>query len=60
MAAVRFDDLPRQHEPETRPADAPLPPDIAAEELREDLFLVTEGDAETFVAHPDPRLVPDE
>jgi hypothetical protein len=40
---VRLDDLTCEHEPEARPADAALAPDVAAEELREDPLLMLGG-----------------
>jgi len=56
---VRLDDLTRKNETQAGSGDAELPAHVAAKELREDLFLVSSGDAEPFVSHPDPGLVAD-
>src|SRR2546430_17650410 len=57
---MRFDDLTCEDEAQSGARDPQLPADVAPKELREDLLLVSSGNPEPFVPHPDPRLVPDQ
>jgi len=59
VAPVCLDDLTREDETESGARDAELPAHVATEELREDLLLVSSGNAEPFVSHPDPGLIAD-
>ena len=59
VAPMRLDDLTREDETESGARDAELPAHVATEELREDLLLVSSGNAEPFVSHPDPGLIAD-
>ena len=56
---MRLDYLTREDEPKSGARDPELPPHVATEELRKDLLLVSSGNAEPFVSHPDPGLVAD-
>ena len=54
---MRFDDLPCQHEAQTRARDSALASNVPPEELREDAVLMVFGDSKSSITHPDRHLV---